>query len=65
MFYLKVTYQRGSGCGFVISDYDRRGCRSLDCGFVTLDCDRRGSLGCGGFVCVCVCFAWCFASKKG
>ena len=39
----------------MISDYDRHGCRSLDCGFVTLDCDRRGSLGCGGFVCVCVC----------
>ena len=55
LFYLKVAYQRGSGCGFVISDYDRRGCRSLDCGFVTLDCDRRRSLGCGSrlwWVCV-------------
>ena len=21
-------------------------------------------LGCGGFVCVCVCFAWCFARRR-
>ena len=27
----------------------------MGCGFVTSDCDRCGSLGCGGFVCVCVC----------
>ena len=38
----------------MISDCDRCGCRSLDWGFVTSDCDRRGSLGCGGFVCVCL-----------
>ena len=49
LFYLRVAYQRGSGCGFMISDCDRRGRRSLGCGFVTSDCDRRGhrSLGCG------------------
>ena len=40
----------------MISDCDRRECRSLGCGFVTSDCDRRGSLGCGsGLGCVCVC----------
>ena len=42
----------------MISDCDRRGCRSLGCGFVTSDCDRRASLGCGAglwWVCVCVC----------
>ena len=33
--------RRGSGCGFVILDYDRHG--SLGCGFVILDCNRRGS----------------------
>ena len=61
LFYLKVAYRRGSGCGFMISDCDRhgsgcgfmisdcdrRGRRSLGCGFVNSDCDRRGSLGCG------------------
>ena len=26
----------------------------IGCGFVTSDCDRHGSLGCGGFVCMCV-----------
>ena len=40
--------RRGSlGCGFVISDYDRRGRGSLGCGSVTSDCDRGGSLGYG------------------
>ena len=50
----------------MIFDCDQRGCRSLGCEFVTSDCDWRGSLGCGGFVCVCVyvCFAWCFARQR-
>ena len=47
LFYLKVAYRHGSGCGFVISDCDWCGRRFLGCGFVNLDCDRRGSLGCG------------------
>ena len=38
----------------MIFDCDQRGCRSLGCEFVTSNCDRRGSLGCVGFVCVCV-----------
>ena len=38
----------------------------MGCGFMTLNCDRHGSLGCGGFlcVCVCVCFALCFACQR-
>ena len=48
----------------MISNCDRHGCRSLGCGFVTSDCDRCGSLGYGGFVCVCVCFAWYFARRR-
>ena len=47
LFYLRVTYRRGSSCGFVISDCDQRGRKSLGCGFVNSDCDWRGSLGCG------------------
>ena len=35
----------------------------MGCEFVTSDYDRCGSLGCGGFVCVCVCFSWCFACR--
>ena len=31
----------------------------MGCGFMTLNCDRHGSLGCGGFLCVCVC-VFCF-----
>ena len=28
----------------------------MSCGFLTSDWDQRGSLGCGGFVCVCLVF---------
>ena len=58
LFYLRVTYQHGFGCGFVIFDCDRH--ESLGCGSLLpvlswiADSLFVMGLGCGGFVCVCV-----------
>ena len=58
LFYLRVTYQHGFGCGFVIFDCDRHA--SLGCGSLLpvlswiADSLFVMGLGCGGFVCVCV-----------